>query len=77
MFRRLAARVWPTDVRSQLAIFRLVVAEHPHLPGESGARAFSEHDFDSFAPALVNPHELPLDLGGDVAQQDVGGGMNV
>ncbi len=40
-------------------------------------RALSEHDFYSFAPALVNSYEFPFDLGRDVAQQRVGCGMNV
>lgn len=40
-------------------------------------RALAEHDFYSLAPALVNANELPLDLGGNVTQQDVGRGMYV
>ena len=39
--------------------------------------AFSEDDFYSFAPALVNADEFPFDLGCDVAQQYVGCGMDV
>ena len=40
-------------------------------------RSFPEHNFHSLAPALVNSHELPFNLGRKIAQQRVRGRMHV
>src|ERR1700746_3876542 len=39
--------------------------------------SFSKDDADAVAPAFINPDERPFDVGRDVAQDRIGGGMNV
>lgn len=39
--------------------------------------SFSKDDADTVAPAFINPDERPFDVGRDVPQDRIGGGMNV